>query len=113
MSREIPARQGDPADVNSTESGNSNQGATATCSVCGGTGLVETRISTAFRSGDDWAVIKHIPAIVCVACQEEFVDDATAVQLDMMRANGFSGQAPSETMTVPVYAFPSDDETRS
>jgi len=112
MSKDVStagARDETPRDAGADDT----QGAPATCSTCGSTGLVESRISTAFRSGDHWAVIKEIPAIVCSTCQEQFVDDATAVRLDMMRANGFSSQEPVDTMTVPVYAFQSDSGRRS
>lgn len=85
-----------------------DQGPGMTCSSCGRSELVEGRISTVFRSGDEWAVIRDIPAMVCPNCQEELIDDATAVRLDMMRANGFSLEEASETMTVPVFTFPSD-----
>jgi len=79
-----------------------------TCSSCGSTALAPGHISTVFRSGDKWAVIRDIPALVCGNCQEELIDDATAVRLDRMRADGFSGQEPMETMTVPVFTFGSD-----
>ncbi|HSH42640.1 MAG TPA: YgiT-type zinc finger protein, partial [Arenicellales bacterium] len=46
-----------------------------TCSACGHTGLVDSRISTVFRNGDGWAVIRDIPAVVCPGCREEFIDD--------------------------------------
>ena len=108
MNKQVYAAEADPAKPENTECGD-DQKSTAVCSSCGGTGLAATRISTAFRSGEHWAVIKDIPALVCRTCREEFVDDATAVRLDMMRANGFSSQEASETMTVPVYAFPSDN----
>lgn len=93
------------------ESGNPGSG--MTCSSCERAQLVESRISTVFRSGDQWAVIRDIPAMVCPNCREELIDDATAVRLDMMRANGFALEDASETMTVPVFAFPADSAPRS
>lgn len=101
---EVEAHTGSPEGRGATE----NKGTAMTCTSCGHAGLVESHISTAFRAGDEWAVIRDIPAIVCPTCREEFIDDATAVRLDIMRANGFASQEPSETMTVPVFTFRAD-----
>lgn len=88
-------------------------GSGMTCSSCERAQLVESRISTVFRSGDDWAVIRDIPAMVCPSCREELIDDATVVRLDMMRATGFSQEEASETMTVPVFTYPAGGGRRS
>lgn len=103
---ENEARAGD-----GEEAGDSANG--MTCSSCERAQLVESRISTVFRSGDEWAVIRNIPAMVCPNCREELIDDATAVQLDMMRANGFALDDAPETMTVPVFAYPDGGASHS
>jgi YgiT-type zinc finger domain-containing protein len=84
-----------------------------TCSACERSTLAESRISTVFRVRDSWAVIRNIPAMICPNCREEFVDDATAVRLDMMRGDGLAPEEASETMTVPVFDYPLDDGKRS
>jgi YgiT-type zinc finger domain-containing protein len=83
------------------------------CSACGRSNLVQGSISTVFQDGDAWAVIRDIPAMICPDCREEFIDDDTAVRLDMMRANGFSSQEPAETVTVPVFVYRRHDGTRA
>lgn len=83
--------------------------ANGTCMACRQVGLVKGTITTVFRDGSELTVIQDIPALVCPACSEEFLDDETAMRLDLMRGKGFSGQTPVDTMTVPVYAFTAGD----
>ncbi len=75
------------------------------CDHCADSALRITRISTAFWQGDGLAVIRNIPAMVCPACGEEYVDDATVVMLDRMRGAGFAGCVAAEPLTVPVFDF--------
>lgn len=99
-----------------------NRGAAMVCSVCGHEGLFESRIASVFRVRDGsaaiggqagLAVIRDIPAVVCPGCKEEFVDDATSVRLDRMRAGGFASETAVETMSVPVFAFRAGNGRRS
>lgn len=77
----------------------------AACPACGAAALVASPITTVFRTGESLAVIRGIPAMVCTACHEEYIDDRTAMRLDLMRGGDFAAETPAETMTVPVYAF--------
>lgn len=96
-----------------TERGKGNGGERAAgvgdCPTCGKADLVASPISTVFRTTESLAVIRGIPAMVCPACREEYLDDQTATRLDIMRGRGFGRESPVATMSVPVYAFDPGD----
>lgn len=75
------------------------------CDRCADSPLREARISTAFWQGDGLVVLRNIPAMVCPACGEEYVDDETVVALDRMRGNGFAGCVAAAPLPVPVFDF--------
>lgn len=77
-----------------------------TCSRCHGGALRPERISTAFWQGEGLVVIRGIPAMVCVDCGEQFIDDRTARGLDRMHGEGFSELQARNHMVVPVFEFP-------
>jgi YgiT-type zinc finger domain-containing protein len=76
-----------------------------TCTACGHGELVEGTVTTVFRADTSFAVVRDIPALICPNCHEEYIDDVTATRIDLMRSQGFAGQAPVDTLQVPVYAF--------
>ncbi|MCZ8153338.1 MAG: type II toxin-antitoxin system MqsA family antitoxin [Rhodobacteraceae bacterium] len=75
------------------------------CDRCTDSPLRASRISTAFWQGDGLVVLRNIPAMICPACGEEYVDDATVVALDRMRGNGFAGCVAADPLPVPVFDF--------
>lgn len=75
------------------------------CDHCAAGFLNPTRISTAFWRDDKLVVVRNIPAMVCPDCGEEYVDDATVVQLDSLRGRGFMGAEVIDQMAVPVFDF--------
>jgi hypothetical protein len=75
------------------------------CTKCGAEKLSEQGISIAFFHGANPCLIRDIPALVCGACGEEFINDDTAMKLDMMRGKGFDSADALETIKVPVFAF--------
>lgn len=75
------------------------------CPACGAGQPAPGKITTVFRHGESWAVVRDIPAAICPSCGEEFVDDATAMRLDMMRGQDFADEHPAEVMEVPVFDY--------
>lgn len=75
------------------------------CTRCELGALRPRHIETAFWRDGGLIVIRNIPAMVCPTCGEEYVGDRTALGLDRMRGNGFSGHSASERMIVPVFDY--------
>lgn len=94
-----------PAADRSHDDGSDRPDNAAACPACGEADLVASPITTVFHAQGSLAVIRDIPAMVCPICHEEYLDDQTAMQLDLMRGANFAGETPAETMTVPVYSF--------
>lgn len=84
------------------------------CEACGHGELRPGRISTVFRTDERLAVIRDVPAMICPACREEYLDDITATRLDLMRGQGFSTETVVAEITVPVYTYrPGGESGRS
>lgn len=77
----------------------------ATCDRCTSGVLQSSRISTAFWRDDGLVVLRNIPALVCRACGEQYVDDPTVVQLDHLRGRNFSGLTELGQILVPILDF--------
>ncbi|MDQ2088919.1 type II toxin-antitoxin system MqsA family antitoxin [Marimonas arenosa] len=77
----------------------------AGCAACSGGALARQDIKTAFWEGERLIVVDDIPALVCQNCGEQYYEDQTAMQLDLMRGAGFSADKATRTMTVPVFTF--------
>ncbi|MFN3938645.1 MAG: type II toxin-antitoxin system MqsA family antitoxin [Gemmobacter sp.] len=76
----------------------------AACPACGGaTGRREVMI--ALWEGETLALVRDVPAVVCLACHERYFEDDVVMRLDLLRAGGFAGQAPAGHLSVPVYGF--------
>lgn len=96
----------DPVNLNSAPSTSVGTDGPVACDHCGGTFLVDTRITTAFWQDGGLLVLRDVPAMVCPNCRTEYIADATAIRIDALRGNGFAGLAVADLMSVPVYAFP-------
>jgi YgiT-type zinc finger domain-containing protein len=75
-----------------------------TCSNCGGADVRRAEVRSAFWHEDRLVVVQDIPALLCAGCGEQFYDDTTVVVLDLLRGNGFDGEARAE-LRVPVFSF--------
>lgn len=75
------------------------------CEACGAPALATGRVSTVFRANGGLALVRDIPALICGACGEEYIDDVTAMRLDLMRGQGFASETPADTMEIPVYDY--------
>ncbi len=80
-------------------------GETMQCQRCGHVHMVPEQISTAFWRDEGLVVIRDIPAMVCASCREEYVDDATALAIDMMRGAGLRADGAVARIEVPVFSF--------
>ena len=80
-------------------------GTPATCTACQSGRLVPERVKSAFWDDARLVVVEDIPALVCTACGEQYLDDRTALQLDLLKGSGFPTEKARRTMTVPVFAF--------
>ena len=81
----------------------------ASCSACSSDKLVPDRVKTAFWEGECLIVVEDIPALVCTTCGEQYLDDETALQLDLMKGGGFPKEKVVREMTVPVFAYGRED----
>ena len=75
------------------------------CDRCPDHALHPATIRTAFWQNDNLAIVQGIPAMVCPNCGTEYVDDATVVRLDRLRAGSFRGRMQAPPLLVPVYDF--------
>jgi YgiT-type zinc finger domain-containing protein len=78
---------------------------TACCASCGGVNLHAERVRSAFWHQDRLVVVENIPALICDDCHEQFFDDRTIVELDLLRGNGFPPEQASGELHVPVFTF--------
>lgn len=75
------------------------------CPACGSNNVEASLVRTAFWKGERLMVIENLPALVCRACHEQFVDDATSMVLGLLRDSSFPTDHPNRIMSVPVVAF--------
>ncbi len=75
------------------------------CEHCGSADLHEELIHSAFWHQDRLVVVEGIPALVCRGCSEQFYDDATVMQIDLMRGEGFPLEQAQQELRVPVFSF--------
>lgn len=79
---------------------------TAYCANCESANIHVTRVQSAFWHQDRLVVVDGIPALVCDDCHEQFYDDRTVVQLDLLRSQGFPPEEARSELRVPVFSFP-------
>lgn len=77
----------------------------AVCANCGSTKLHLDQVRSAFWQDERLVVVVDIPAMVCGACGEQFYDDDTVIQLDLLRGEGFPAQKARAELRVPVFSF--------
>lgn len=75
------------------------------CTSCAGGVLRHHDVKTALWHGDELVVVEGVPALVCENCGERYFEDATALSLDMMRAERGSVGRPERTISVPVLRY--------
>jgi len=84
-----------------------NEASTATCSRCGSSSLHVVSTRSAFWEGERLVVVEDIPAIVCMDCQEQHLDDQTVVLIDLLRGGAFPPEKALRQLTVPVFSLKS------
>ena len=70
------------------------------CAVCGGE-LRETTITHEERRGDNLYLFHNVPAKVCAACGELWIDEEVLQQIDRLIETG----VPVRKVETPVYDF--------
>lgn len=70
------------------------------CAVCGGE-LRATTITHEERRGTQLYLFQNVPAKVCTACGELWIDEETLQELDHLIAEG----VPVRKVETPVYDF--------
>lgn len=75
------------------------------CDRCPDHVLQPATIRTAFWQGEGLVVVQGIPAMACPHCGTEYVDDATVVRLDRLRAGNLRDRTQAPPLLVPVYDF--------
>ena len=70
------------------------------CAVCSGE-LRETTITHEERRGDNLYLFHNVPAKVCAACGELWIDEEVLQTIDRLIADG----VPTRTMATPIYDF--------
>jgi YgiT-type zinc finger domain-containing protein len=75
------------------------------CAQCGGPNLRLESVRSALWHRDQLVVIEDIPAMVCADCHEQFYDDATVTELDLLRGQGFPREQARTVVEVPVFSL--------
>jgi YgiT-type zinc finger domain-containing protein len=75
------------------------------CANCKSTSVSRTGVRSAFWHGDQLVVVEEIPALVCEDCGEQYFDDQTVVQLDLLRGAGFPASEATSEIVVPVFTW--------
>lgn len=70
------------------------------CAVCGGA-LQETTITHEERRGAEHYIFQNVPAKVCTACGELWIDEEVLQTLDRLIAEG----VPVRKVETPIYDF--------
>jgi YgiT-type zinc finger domain-containing protein len=78
-----------------------NQANNHLCAVCGGELAVTTITHEEKRDGNRY-VFQNVPAKVCTACGEIWIDEEVLQQIDQLIEYG----VPVRTVETPVYDFP-------
>ena len=71
------------------------------CAVCGGE-LKATTITHEVKRGSDIYLFQNVPANVCTACGELWIDEDVLQQIDRLIETG----VPVRKVETPVYDFP-------
>jgi YgiT-type zinc finger domain-containing protein len=71
------------------------------CAVCGGT-LEATTITHEVKRGTQIYLFQNVPAQVCTACREIWIDEEVLQVIDRLIESG----VPVRKVETPVYDFP-------
>jgi YgiT-type zinc finger domain-containing protein len=71
------------------------------CAVCGGA-LEATTITHEVKRGADIYLFQNVPAKVCAACGEIWIDEEVLQVIDRLIESG----VPARKVETPVYDFP-------
>jgi YgiT-type zinc finger domain-containing protein len=71
------------------------------CALCGGE-LEATTITHEVKRGTDIYLFQHVPAKVCTACREIWIDEEVLQVIDQLIESG----VPVRKVETPVYDFP-------
>jgi YgiT-type zinc finger domain-containing protein len=71
------------------------------CAVCGGE-LEATTITHEVKRGTHIYLFQHVPAKVCTACREIWIDEEVLQVIDRLIETG----VPVRKVETPVYDFP-------
>jgi YgiT-type zinc finger domain-containing protein len=75
------------------------------CPRCGSGPLKPSMVSSVFWRGDNALMIRNIPAFVCMACGEDFINDETVIELDRIKGLGFDGANAESYARIPVFTL--------
>ncbi len=70
------------------------------CAVCGG-GLRQTTITHQESRGENLYLFRNVPAQVCTACGEVWIEEVTLQEIDRLIRQG----KPTRKVETPVYDF--------
>ena len=83
----------------------SEQQSSVTCMNCGSANVRMSLARSAFWQDDRLVVVEDIPTLVCGACAEQFYEDTTVVEIDLLRGEGFPTEKARAELRVPVFSF--------
>jgi YgiT-type zinc finger domain-containing protein len=75
------------------------------CEQCGSSDIRSELVRSAFWHEDRLVVVEDIPAAVCGNCHEQFYDDLTVMQIDLLRGDGFPAEKARGELRVPVFSL--------
>jgi YgiT-type zinc finger domain-containing protein len=75
------------------------------CANCKSASVSRAEVRSAFWNGEQLVVVQGIPALVCEDCGEQYFDDQTVVQLDLLRGAGFPTSEATAEIVVPVFSW--------
>jgi YgiT-type zinc finger domain-containing protein len=70
------------------------------CAVCGGE-MQATTITHEEKRDNNIYLFQHVPATVCTACGEIWIDEEVMQQIDQLIDSG----VPVRTVATPIYDF--------
>lgn len=75
------------------------------CGACRTGHLHPDVVRSAFWHRDRLVVVDDIPALVCDSCDEQLLDDRTAVALDLLRGSGFPSEKAKGELQALVFSL--------
>lgn len=75
------------------------------CSACAGASVRLLHLRTVLWDDERLVVVDGVPTLQCPDCGERFLDDATAMRIDLLRGSGFPARRERSRIEVPVFDF--------